>query len=365
MAGQSRPLVSVIVPAWNAEATLSETLASVAEQTYRQIEIIIVDDGSTDRTAEIAARFCSTEPRARLVAKPNGGLSSARNRGLANAVGQWVAPIDADDMWHPTKLEKQVQAALGAQAPPGFVYCWHRDIDEQGFVLGSGPRWAFEGAAFKRLAYQNIIHTVLLSREAVDRVGGYDETLSACEDVMIHLRISRVYPVACVPEHLLGYRKRPGSMSRDTDLVVRSWRAVHRALVADGADLPPNLSRWTEGFFAMVFAQRSAAEGSIGRAFAQLLRALSKDPLRWGAYLLYRVVRTAVRIARGRRPRPTRLHFSEADPRQDIPFDPDELPRLAKLLRTIDERRLARLARAERLEVRDRAGVRSARSHSG
>lgn len=360
MRGEPGPLVSVIVPAWNAQSTLADTLASVTAQTYRQLEIVIVDDGSTDRTAEIAARFCSSEPRARLVGKANGGLSSARNCGLANARGEWIAPIDADDLWHSTKIEKQVRAALAAEQPPGFVYCWHRDIDDQGFVLGSGPRWAFEGAAFKRLAYQNIIHTVLLSRDAVDRVGGYDEMLSACEDVMIHLQVARFHPVACVPEHLLGYRKRPDSMSRDTDLVVRSWRTVHRALVADGADLPPRLLRWMEGFFAMVIAEQSAAGGSIGRSFAHLLRALSRDPLRWGAYLLYRAVRTSVRLARGRRPRPPRLHFRDADPRQDIRFDPDELPRLTELLRRIDQRRLARLARAERLEVREGSGARSA-----
>src|SRR5690242_18385247 len=123
------PLISVVVPAWNAQATLGETLASVAAQTYDKLEIIIVDDGSTDRTADVAREFCEAEPRARLIRKKNGGVASARNAGIAEAKGDWIAPIDADDLWHPTRVAKMVAAALATPKPVGFVYCWQRPID--------------------------------------------------------------------------------------------------------------------------------------------------------------------------------------------------------------------------------------------
>ena len=103
-----QPLVSVVMPAWNAEATIVEALRSVAAQTYRDLEIIIVDDGSTDATAALAKEFCASDPRARTVRRSNGGPAAARNLGIAEARGEWIALIDADDVWHPTKIEKQL-----------------------------------------------------------------------------------------------------------------------------------------------------------------------------------------------------------------------------------------------------------------
>src|SRR5688500_10000211 len=140
-AADSSPLVTVIVPAFNAEAWIGETLQSVAAQSWPALEILIVDDGSTDGTAAIAEAFCAGEPRARLIRQPNGGVAAARNRGLAEAKGEWIAPIDADDIWHPARVEKMVKAALAAPERPGFVYAWCRTIDGEGRVTGSAPQW--------------------------------------------------------------------------------------------------------------------------------------------------------------------------------------------------------------------------------
>lgn len=349
------PLVTVIVPAWNAERTLWKTLESVAAQTHRNLEIIIVDDGSTDQTAAIAAQFCLGEPRARLIAKANGGVASARNAGIEAARGDWLAPIDADDLWHPTKIEKQVAAALSAPAPPGFVYCWHHSIDERGDVLGSGSRLAIDGRAFGRLAYANPVRNgsaLLISRRAALEVGGYDSSLRACgnegcEDVMIQLRIARRHPVALVPEHLVGYRQLAGSMSRDNDRIIRSWKLVYQRLAAEEAGLPPDVIRWSDGLHKMALAENRANAGSYAMAARHLLGALRADPLRSICYFSYRVARTAMRLARGRRPVPERLHWSEADPATVVVRDADDLPALARLVSAIDERRLRRLAARE------------------
>src|SRR5438067_5755150 len=101
--------VSVIVPAWNAEETLLETLESAAAQTHRNLEILIVDDGSTDRTGDIAAGFCASEPRALLLRQDHRGLAAARNRAIDEAKGDYIAPLDADDLWHAQKIERQLQ----------------------------------------------------------------------------------------------------------------------------------------------------------------------------------------------------------------------------------------------------------------
>lgn len=343
------PLVSVIIPAWNAEATLLETLESAAAQTYPNIEIVIVDDGSTDRTAAIAAEFCEREPRAKLVRQENRGLSAARNRGVQESSGPWIAPLDADDLWHPAKVEKQVRAALEAAEEPGFVYCLYRDIDARGYVLGSGPRTAFNGSAFQRLIYQNTIHTLLLSRSAAERVGGYDESLRASEDTMIQLAIARHYPVAGVAEHLVGYRKRPDSMSRDTDLVIRSWRGVLRSHAAQGAKISPRLTRWMEALFRRLRAEEALGQGDYGKALRLFTGAVLRDPLRWGSYTLYRMARTAARLARGRRRR-SPLLFSEVDPQTYVSSDPDEIWFLVALLDRLESRRLKGLAASETLE---------------
>src|SRR4051794_36334456 len=112
MSSCDQPLVSVVIPAWNVEATLGDTLESVARQTYPNIEIIIVDDGSTDATADIAEEYCRRAGNAKLVKQRNRGPAAARNRGIAEARAEWIALLDADDLWHPTKLQKQVASAL-------------------------------------------------------------------------------------------------------------------------------------------------------------------------------------------------------------------------------------------------------------
>jgi glycosyltransferase involved in cell wall biosynthesis len=102
------PLVSVVVPAFNAANTIAETLRSISQQTYSALEIVVVDDGSTDETADIARRH--GDPRLRVVAKANGGVASARNAGIRNSHGAFVAFIDADDLWPEDRLERQLAA---------------------------------------------------------------------------------------------------------------------------------------------------------------------------------------------------------------------------------------------------------------
>ncbi len=102
-------LVSVIIPAYNACVTVERTISSVVNQTYSNLEVLVVDDGSTDETALLVQRMADADPRIRLLQKPNGGLVSARNFGIAHASGEFIAPIDADDLWHPEKIAKQVR----------------------------------------------------------------------------------------------------------------------------------------------------------------------------------------------------------------------------------------------------------------
>lgn len=344
-----QPLVSVIVPCWNSEDTLVETLESVAAQTYRNIEIVIIDDGSTDGSAALAAEFCARERRARLVRQENRGLGGARNRGISESNGPWIAPIDADDLWHPTKIEKEMRAVRAATQEPGLVYCFYRDMDAQSRVIGSGPQWVFNGPALKRLAYENVLHTII-SRAAVEKVGGFDEFLQASEDTLMNLRIARFFPVAAVPEYLIGYRIRPEAMWRSIDLVIDSWRSVVQRILTEGGEIPPYLLRWVEGHLHKVQAEERLGRRHYVEALEHLAIAISHDPVRWGGYVVYRLLRTTTRLIRGRRTTPERVPFSALDPRAIVQSDPDEVVFLARMLRELQAKRLRRLAAQERLE---------------
>jgi len=348
----STPLVSVVIPAWNAHDTLERTLRSAAAQTYSNFEIVIVDDGSTDATAEIAQRFCADHANVRLLQQANAGVAAARNLGIAQARGEWVAPLDADDLWHPTKLARQVAAALAAPERPGFVYCWYQVIDEEDRVLSSGPEWRIAGRAFAPLLYCNPVEngsSLLIWRQAALEIEGYDPGLRArgaegCEDLKLQLQIARNWPVELAARHLVGYRKRAGSMSRNTDQIIRSWNLVYDDLAAD-PHIPRAPIRWNRAFFARVRAEEALTRGSARQAFGQLGRALVLDPVKWASYLAYRAVRTAVRLARNRSAPSHRPKFSEVDPGQFLNPDPNEVAVLARLMRRLDERRLESLAR--------------------
>jgi hypothetical protein len=342
------PLVSVVIPAFNAEATLAETLRSVAAQDYRRLEILIVDDGSTDGTARIAADFCATEPRARLLRKQNGGVASARNLGIARALGEFVAPIDADDLWHPAKISRQVAAALNAPARPAFVYCWFRDIDENGQVWRDGPPLSVEGQALQRLAYSNFVgngSAPLFLRRALLAVGGYDERLrglgaEGCEDLLVQFELAQLYPVAVVPEYLVGYRLTSGSMSSDPDRMLRSWREALRLLGAEER-LSRRALRWNEGSRALLLAETRALRGQMGPALRLLARAIHRDPTRTGLNLLCRAARHVGRRAAARRPARTR--FDRHESARPSPMTDRWLRTLARF----DQRRLDKIERLE------------------
>lgn len=345
--GGPRPLVSVVVPAFNAERTLAQTLRSVAAQDYRSLEILIVDDGSVDSTVRVAEDFCSVEPRARLLRKPNGGVASARNHGLAEAHGDYVAPVDADDLWHPAKISRQVAAARRAPGT-GFVYCWFRDIDPSGRVWRDSPALSVRGRALQRLAYCNFVgngSAPLFARQALLAVGGYDERLrrrgaEGCEDLLAQLAVANRYGVAVVPEYLVGYRLTPGAMSADADRMHRSWRLALDLLGAETA-LSGRSVRRSEGARLLVLAETAAWRGDVALAVRRLCRAARLDPVRTGLHLLCRTSRS---IARRALPSPPqRSLFQDLDPAMESPASDSWLRRLARF----DQRRLEALEALE------------------
>lgn len=224
------PLVSVVLPVYNGEPFIASTLESALGQTYRNLEVIVVDDGSRDRTRAIVEARAADDPRIRVISQANRGLAATRNRALEHARGEFVAPLDADDLWDPTKIERQVRRAVLAGEGTGLVYCWWFWIDAQGGVLDSSPRWHFEGSAADALLQINFVGNAsvpLFRRRHLEEVGAFDVSIpTGCEDWDVALKVAERSHVAVVPAPLVGYRRHDHNLSSRTGVMWRSYVAV-------------------------------------------------------------------------------------------------------------------------------------------
>jgi glycosyltransferase involved in cell wall biosynthesis len=218
--------ISVVIPAYNAARFLPLCLPSVFAQTYKPEEVIVVDDGSTDNTAEVAA-----ELGARVIRRENGGISAARNTGIQNASCEWIALLDADDSWAPEKLERQ---AACIQPDTILVYTGVRFFDDNG---SRGEHLAIDPArASKMMRYRNPIaqSTVLVKREAILRAGGFRDNIRACEDWELWVRLQRLGKFEAVADPLINYYVYPGSLSANPEIMLSGLEQIlDTTLVAD------------------------------------------------------------------------------------------------------------------------------------
>jgi glycosyltransferase involved in cell wall biosynthesis len=224
------PLVSVIVPLHNGAATIARTLASVLAQTWSNLDVVVVDDGSTDDGPLIVRDFAARDPRVSLVAQPNAGVAAARNHGARAARGDYLAFVDADDLWAPEKMELQLRALLRGGPRVGLVYTWSALIDADDRVYSLEHRPGAEGWVFPDLCRSNLVgngSSALVRRAAFERAGGFDASLRArnaegCEDLMFCLRVAEHYEFRVVRRHLTGYRVTPRNMSSNAMRMLRS-----------------------------------------------------------------------------------------------------------------------------------------------
>ena len=231
---KKKVLISVVIPAYNAEDFIERTLASALAQSHRNIEVIVVNDGSTDQTASIVKRLAAADKRIRLIQQENSGVAAARNAGIRASCGTYIAPLDADDLWHPSKLEKQLGVFSGKGSDLGLVYTLYRKIDADDLVISSLTRQRPEGWVFLQHLNQNFIgngSSLLIRRKIIEEVGGYSSRLrhhgvEGCEDFFLQLNIAAKYRFGVVPEYLVGYRRTPGNMSRNWVRMLLSRRLV-------------------------------------------------------------------------------------------------------------------------------------------
>lgn len=278
--------VSVIIPTYNSAGYVCEAVESVLAQTYtyRDVEIIVIDDGSTDDTRQ---RLEAYTPRILYEYQPNRGRSSARNRGIQLASGEWIAFLDADDTWYPSKLERQM-AALAKEPRAAWAYCCVDLVNENGARLGS-DFWedtVGSGRAGMSMAYDALLRgelaisssTVVARTEMIRQLGGFCEQLPAGEDTHLWLRIARRQSVLYMPESLGTRRVATRTLNRDR-LAAYGYQhtspALAERIVAEHHlwDTAPELANQVIGRAQITSALISFSIGDVEAGTGRLRRA--------------------------------------------------------------------------------------------
>lgn len=293
------PLVSVIIPAYNAEAFIEKTLNSVLSQTYKNIEVIVINDGSEDRTVEIVTEILKQDPRVILLQQLNSGVAAARNLGIEKAKGEFIAPIDADDLWYAENLEKQVQCLLNSDSSVGLTYAWSIDIDKNDFPSGEFRCSTIEENVYTILLLHYFLanaSSTVIRRSVLEKVGYYNENLriqkaQGCEDWELYLRIAERYKFRVVPEFLIGYRKLANSMSSDGEVMAKSLLEVWKSVFRKYPKTPKTIYRLSMSSFYMYLARQNSIQKKHKKTLVWLYRALEVDCitpfLRLGLYTMF------------------------------------------------------------------------------
>jgi glycosyltransferase involved in cell wall biosynthesis len=222
------PAVSVVIPTFDRRPFVLEAIRSVLEQTVDDLEVVVVDDGSTDGTLEAVEGVA--DPRVRCVRKEHSGIAATRNRGLAESRGRFVAFLDSDDLWVPEKLEKQLPLLEGEN---GFVYARYRSVRD-GETLRSKPVGGPSGRIFLSLINRIFVQTstAVVKREVIDAVGGFDASLRYADEYDFFLRLAERTRAGFVDEDLVIYRIHGGNESRNRERRVSENLEVYRRLFA-------------------------------------------------------------------------------------------------------------------------------------
>ncbi len=228
-------LVSVIIPAYNSAETLQETVESALSQTYKDLEIIIVDDGSNDGTLAIAQKLAANHPNIIVLSQKNAGVAAARNTAIAASRGHYIAPLDADDLWHPLRIEMHVKAIEEAGGNTAVAYSPFLIMKKDGRVVGRSHVFLHSGNVFETQIRRNLVGNgsgFLATKAAVVEAGGYSSDLQhkgaqGCEDLLIQLELAKRYDYVSVPYYLIGYRIYEGNMSSNIPRMLRSHLLVY------------------------------------------------------------------------------------------------------------------------------------------
>ncbi len=285
----AKSLVSVIIPTYNREEYIGEAIQSVLGQTFTDFEIIIIDDGSTDKTADVVKSL--SDDRVRYIYQENRGRSNARNHGLKIAAGRYIAFLDSDDLYLPDKLELQV-AYLDTHPEVGMVYTSAYCINAEGVLLSESYRACVSGWIYNNIAFYVpvtvTLPTVMARREVFDRVGGFDEEMERFEDTDMWRRISKVFPIGAISDFTCKLRTHGGNALSEQAPRVIEAAVVHYIEKVFSEDHSIDIMILRKGASALCFFYARALL-TIPSAVAQGRKLLFKS-IRYAPSTIYRVL---------------------------------------------------------------------------
>jgi len=294
-------LVSAVIPTYNYARFVAGAITSVLEQTYPAVECIVVDDGSTDETRAVLEGFGD---RIRAVHQPNRGLSAARNTGIAAARGRYVALLDADDRWHPGKVEAQVRW-LESHPDVGCVGCGREHLEADGRRVtfpglpnGRSRDETLRAIAVRRFWVGGSGSGAMVRADVLASVGGFDETLKAAEDWDMWLRLAAATGIDNVPEVLVSISRHGTGVFRNVDRMEQNaWTVYRKAVAAWPSVLRAGDRRQIRALILADAAGESLASGQRARGLSYLARSLGQWPFHAGRWRM--TAATAVRWATG------------------------------------------------------------------
>ncbi len=276
----SAPKVSVVIPAYNASRTLRATVKSALAQTMNDLEIVIVDDGSKDDTLAVARELESE--RVRVVAQPNGGAAAARNTGIGHARGEWVAFLDADDLWVPAKLERQL-AHLEEFPASDAIQCGSYFVDDDLRLLYVERCTDTGNSLEESLLFKNLpafLSALMVRRTRLLEFGMFDTRLEILEEWDMALKASRYCAMRSVPDPLVLYRVHPGNRHRNVQIHIKPGHIILEGLFAE-ENLPREIRRMRRKVYATFYRTLAGGYHNAGNRPEFLrwtARALRLDP---------------------------------------------------------------------------------------
>ena len=271
MSTNQRPLVSIIMPAYNAEKYIQESIESVLAQTYQNWELLIVNDASTDNTKAIINNYLS-DPRIKIINhQKNKGLAQTRNTGIEQSTGEYITFLDTDDLWTPAKLERQIEYHRQYPEFPvshtNYIIFKENGEIRRPLRLRFKPSFTMRGQLYKRLLAENMIGvlTVMIRADILKSFGGFDGTLRSAEDHDLWLRLSKVnIPFGYINESLARYRVHGNSLSR----AISKFKRERKKLLAKHVGIKPDANRnsriaWSNYYHHFAFEYKAKKQPKL------------------------------------------------------------------------------------------------------
>lgn len=279
------PKVTVVVPLYNTERYIAQTLNSILSQTFSDFEVVVVDDASTDNGPEVVRVFMKNDARIRMVTQENRGLAGARNSGIRAARGQYIALLDADDLWQPEKLAQHV-AHLDAAADVGVSYCPSRFIDDDGADMGFGQQPQLRDITPEHIFCRNPVgngSAAVIRRSALDdiafeidaaegrRICWFDESFRQSEDIELWSRLAALtdWRFEGISPTLTLYRVSTGGLSANVEKQFETWCRMRDKIQGLAPELVASCGRRSEAYQRRYLARRLAI-GGHGRKAAKV-----------------------------------------------------------------------------------------------